>query len=266
MFSIGEFSKMAKISVKTVRYYDEVGLLKPARVDNWTNYRYYDTDQLVKLQKILVMKRAGLTIKNIQAILSGGDTLAMLQKTRTELTKRKRLLTEDIARLDLLIKNKGEIDMKYQATIKEVPEYTVYYKQGVIKDMNGLTEFVLGAGEEASAANPDLQCEKTGYNYVSYLDEEFANKDIKLEFAEAVEKAGRETGTIKFKTVEPTKVVSVYHQGSYDGLRDAYTLALKWAKESKLEISGLAREVYIDGCWNKDNEADYLTEIQIPVK
>jgi DNA-binding transcriptional MerR regulator len=213
MFSIGEFSKMAKISVKTVRYYDEVGLLKPARVDNWTNYRYYDTDQLMILQKIIVMKQAGLTIKDIQAILNGGDTLAMLQKTRTELAKREKLLTEDIARLDLLIKNKGEIDMKYQATIKDVPEYTVYYKQGVIKDYGKLEEFILGAGKECEAANPNIKCTKPADCYVSYLDPEYTDKNIRIEFAEAVEEAGEETDTIKFKTLKPIRVVSVYHKG-----------------------------------------------------
>jgi DNA-binding transcriptional MerR regulator len=266
MFSIGEFSKMAKISVKTVRYYDEVGLLKPARVDNWTNYRYYDTDQLMILQKIIVMKQAGLTIKDIQAILNGGDTLAMLQKTRTELAKRKELLTEDIARLDLLIKNKGEIDMKYQATIKTIPSYTVYYKQGIIKDLSELSKFILDSAEECREANPDIKCVKPDYGYDSFLDEEFKEKDIRVEYAQAVEKAGKETDTIKFKVIPETKAVCILHKGPYSELGKAYTFAVDYVRSNGYEMTEPPREVYINGCWSKSNEEDYLTEIQIPVK
>jgi DNA-binding transcriptional MerR regulator len=265
MFSIGEFSKIAKISVKTLRYYDEIGLLAPARVDDFNRYRYYDAEQLAVLQKIIVLKNAGLSIRDIKAILDGGDTLTLLEKTRADLVQRQQLLATTIANLDQLINNRGEIIVEYQAIIKNVPEYTVYYKQGVVKNMCELGAFVLGSAEECEAANPDIKCIEPDYSYISYLGDEFADKDIKLEYAQAVEAAGSETDTIKFKTIKPTKVVSVQHRGSYDGLRDAYTFALNYAKENGLKITEPAREVYIDGVWNKTNQDDYLTEIQLPV-
>ncbi len=266
MYSIGDFSKMAKVSVKTLRYYDEVGLLKPARVDNFTNYRYYETPQLIILQKIIALKQAGLSISDITAILHGADTLVLLKKTRTELARREESLKTDIARLDQLIKNKGEINMKYQATIKEVPGYTVYYKEGVVGKYSDLGTFVVQAGEEARAANPNLKCVKPDYCYVSYPDKEYREKDIKVEYAQAVEEAGEETETIKFKEIKPTKVVSVYHKGAWSGLGEAYAFVMNWLKENGLEPSELAREVYIDGIWNKEDEEDYLTEVQIPVR
>lgn len=52
MFRIGEFSKMSKTTIKTLRYYDEVGLLKPEAVDRFTGYRLYTTEQLVLLHRI----------------------------------------------------------------------------------------------------------------------------------------------------------------------------------------------------------------------
>ncbi len=266
MFSIGEFSKMAKVSVKTLRYYDEVGLLKPARTDVFSNYRYYDTAQLTDLQRIIAMKQAGLTISDIRAILNGGDTVVLLKKTKTELAKRHKLLKESIARLDLLIKNKGEIDMKYHATIKDIPEYTVFYKQGMVEKFADLNEFILRAGEEVGAANPNLKCIKPDYCYVSYLDGEYREKDIRVEYAQAVERTGVDTDTIKFKTIEPTKAVSVYHKGAWGKLGETYAYAMNWMRENGMEPTELAREVYIDGPWNKKSEDEYLTEIQIPVK
>ena len=53
MFKIGEFSKFSQVTVKTLRYYDQIGLLKPAEIDRFTGYRYYSASQLPRLHRIL---------------------------------------------------------------------------------------------------------------------------------------------------------------------------------------------------------------------
>ena len=58
----------------------------------------------------------------------------------------------------------------------------------------------------------------------------------------------------------------IYHKGAYSNLRDSYNKILKYIEENKLEIIDTPRECYIDGCWNKENEEDFLTEIEFPVK
>ncbi len=55
MFKIGDFSKLSRVSVKTLRYYDKLGLLKPAHVDHFTGYRYYSADQPPQLNRILAL-------------------------------------------------------------------------------------------------------------------------------------------------------------------------------------------------------------------
>lgn len=60
MFKIGEFSKLSQVSVKALRYYDELGLLKPASVDRFTAYRYYSADQRPRLNRILALKDLGI--------------------------------------------------------------------------------------------------------------------------------------------------------------------------------------------------------------
>ena len=52
MFRIGDFSKLSKTSIKTLRYYDEIGLLRPEYVDSENGYRFYTTEQLLKIHKI----------------------------------------------------------------------------------------------------------------------------------------------------------------------------------------------------------------------
>src|SRR5258708_6633314 len=69
MFKISEFSQLSQVSVKTLRYYDQLGLLKPAHTDSWTGYRYYTAEQLLRLNRILAFKELGFTLEQITRLL-----------------------------------------------------------------------------------------------------------------------------------------------------------------------------------------------------
>ncbi len=69
MFKIGDFSKLAQISVKTLRHYDRLKLFEPAWVDRFTGYRYYSLDQLSRLNRILALKDLGFSLAQIQTLL-----------------------------------------------------------------------------------------------------------------------------------------------------------------------------------------------------
>lgn len=265
MYRIGSFSKLAKVTVKALRYYDEVGLLRPSHVDRETGYRMYATEQLIPLQRIAALRQAGLSIEEVSAVLSGQDMAQALLKRRTELRWE---LSEAQGRLDRLefILKQEDIFMNYQAVIRDIPSYTVFYKKGVIPNYADLMSFIPKAGEECAAANPGLKCVTPDYCYVSYVDREYKEKDVGLMYAQAVEKAGKETDAIKFKTIPAVQAVCVYHKGPYEGLRDAYAFAMNWLEQNGYKTVEDARECYIDGCWNKENPAEWLTELQFPVK
>jgi DNA-binding transcriptional MerR regulator len=91
MFSIGEFARFAGVSVRTVRYYDEVGLLPPVAVDPATGYRSYGADQLARLHRIVALKELGLSLRQLQPLLDDLDPAelrGMLQLRRAELEDR----------------------------------------------------------------------------------------------------------------------------------------------------------------------------------
>src|SRR5512136_843400 len=69
MLRIGDFSRIARVSVQTLRYYDDLGLLKPVEVDRYTGYRYYTFDQLPRLNRILALKDLGLSLEQIAQLL-----------------------------------------------------------------------------------------------------------------------------------------------------------------------------------------------------
>src|SRR6478672_9936932 len=74
MIKIGEFSKVVQVPVATLRYYDQVGLLKPIEVDRFTGYRYYSASQLPRLHRILALKGLGFSLEQIAAVLAEGLT------------------------------------------------------------------------------------------------------------------------------------------------------------------------------------------------
>ncbi|MDD4689450.1 MAG: MerR family transcriptional regulator [Eubacteriales bacterium] len=266
MFSIGEFSKLAKTTIKTLRFYDEIDLFKPSHIED-NGYRYYSIADLNKLSMILELREVGLSINDIKTVLNGAELKSVLGKRASEIEKEIEKNHNDIS----LIKNilsridKGESVMeKYQAREITVPEFNVYYKHGVIENISKLVDFVLSAGAECSENNPNLKC--VGYCYITYEAPGYQEENVELEYVEAVEELGNESENIKFKISPEIHAIAVTHKGTYSKLSEAYAYAANYVKEKGYTISDKIREVYIHGCWDRENEEDYETEIQIPVK
>ena len=263
MYKIGDFSSMSKTTIKALRYYEKEGLLKPVYIDQNTGYRYYETSQLVEISKIISLRQIGLSIKDIKNILNGCDMKSILNKRKKEIKENLTIYTTQLSKINYLLE---ENNMKNEIFIKEIPSYIIFYSDGIISDFSKIPEFVLQAGAECAKANPNLKCITPNYCYVSYLDGEYKEKDIKIRYAEAVEEFGEETNQIKFMKTTPVTAVCIYHKGSYENLRQSYNIILKYIEDNGYEIIDNVRECYIDGCWNKDNSDDYLTEIEFPVR
>ena len=263
MYKIGEFSSMSKTTIKTLRYYEKEGLLTPIYVDFNTVYRYYETSQLLEISKIISLRQIGLSIKDIKDILNGYDMQKILSKRKKELEENITLFNTQLSKINYLLE---ENNMQNEIFIKKIPSYVIYYRDGEIADFSKISEFVLQTGTECAKANPNLKCMTPDYCYISYLDGEYKENNIKIRYAQAVEKAGIETDKIKFMKTDAITAVCIYHKGAYENLRDSYNIILKYIEDNGYEIIDNVRECYIDGCWNKDNIDDYLTEIEFPVK
>lgn len=267
MYKIGEFSKMSKTTVKTLRYYDETGLLKPEKTDPFTKYRMYTSSQLEKLHTIQALRQINLSVGDIKKILSGGEMEDILHKHKEKLGKELSAVKERISYTEFILSEKEEERfMDYNATIKEIPEHAVYCKKMTVPNYDAYFEIIPGIGRQVVAKYPDLKCAVPEYCYITYLDGEYREKDINIEFCEAVDCIREDFEDIKFKKTDPVKVVSVMHRGPYSTISKAYAYALRWIEENNYKASGNPRESYIDGIWNKDDKNEWLTELQIPVK
>ena len=263
MYKIGDFSRLSKTTIKTLRYYEKEKLLIPAFIDPNTGYRYYETKQLVELSKIITLRQVGLSIKDIRAILNGTDMKILLKQRKCEIEKNLVLYNIELSKINYLLE--GE-NMNNEIILKKLPAYSVYYKDGIIKDFSEITNFILSSSAECLKDNPNIKCVVPDYCYINYLDGEYRENNIKIRYAQAVEEIGIENDTIKFMNLEEVEAVCIYHKGSYDSLGNSYSIIMKYIEDNQYEIIDYPRECYIDGCWNKNIVDEWLTEIQVPVR
>lgn len=267
MYRIGLFSKMNRVTIKTLRYYDKTELLKPAFVEKTTGYRYYTSCQLPELHRIITMRQMGLSVSDIKKVQDGfdktsvlkrqiGKTISVIEENRLKLKKLKNFLKL----------KKGEMPMKYQCAIKSLPEVTVYSKRITVKNYDEYFQTVPEIGRQITMVNPDLELTDPPYCFTIYHDGEYKEENFNVEICEAVKKAGENTGTIIFKKIDSVKEAAcLYHKGPYKTIGNAYGFLFKWIDDNGYKVSGYPRESYIDGIWNCDEEINWLTEIQIPV-
>ena len=118
VYKIGDFSNLVNISVRTLRYYDEIGLLKPEIVDKFTSYRYYTEDNVVEAQFITLLKEVGFTLQEIidyKNFLNDFDndddgTNQFLLKKQEQISEEMKKLQEQYDKITVLRKKfKGKV-------------------------------------------------------------------------------------------------------------------------------------------------------------
>src|SRR5262249_37182576 len=129
MFSIGEFSKIAGLTVKTLRFYHDRGLLVPALVNDRTGYRYYDARQIDKARVITQLRGMEFSLEQVGEILNNcddeADILDFLQRQRRTLEERVRQYRNAVGSLDRIIQKEKEARMAVQNSTFEVQEKTL---------------------------------------------------------------------------------------------------------------------------------------------
>lgn len=269
MYTIGNFSKINLVTTKTLRVYDEIGLLKPEHVDKYTGYRYYSSSQLPRMHRILALKGMGFSLNEIKTVIDDEKTIKMileakLRETTHEMQNNRIRLMSIKGYLDGM---EGDNIMEYDVIIKELPECIVYSKRMTVPDYDSYFKEIPAIGEEVKAANPNLKCAVPEYCVIIYHDKEYRDKNIDIEYCEAVTEFGTETENIKFKKMEKVlEAACLLHKGPYETLHVSYQKLYKWMELNGYEKAMPDRESYIDGIWNKENPEDWLTEIQMPVK
>lgn len=263
MLKIGEFSRLSMLTIKALRFYEKEGLLIPAKVDEYSGYRFYETTQLETASAIKALRQLDFSLAEIRSCLDGTPLREVLLEKEAELKQKQTDLSIQLSIINYLLEDK---EMKYQAVLKEIPETIVYSEERILRDYSEVTSLVLSSATECRRLNPNIECAKPDYGFCEYLDGEHKDSDILTRYSQAVTKAGIGNERIKFRTLPATKAICIYHRGDYNQLGDAYAYIMNYAEKNGYEVADFPRECYIDGMWNKDNIEDWLTEIQLPVR
>ncbi|MDF2589420.1 MAG: transcriptional activator ligand binding domain protein [Anaerocolumna sp.] len=268
MFKIGDFSRLTRISVRMLRHYDEIGLLKPISIDNFTGYRYYSVDQMATVNKIIVLKEMGFSLSEISNLLEKDlDTKQII----VLLENRKRVISETIEqekekllRVESLIKfmNKENINMNYDISIKNVPAYKVISLRDIITAYNaeGKLWDELNTYIEKNNIKTFAPC------YAIYHDTGFKESDVDVEVTMCVNETIVETDRIKEKVLgEVSEMAVIFHKGPFEEMSLAYHQLGVWLSSNHYEMCGPTRAIYHKGPWCVSDSSEYLTEIQAPV-
>ena len=263
LYKIGMFAAMNHITVKTLRFYEEQGLLMPALIHPDTGYRYYTLSQMAVLHQITALKQAGFTLEEIAHIHTGADEEAVLLKKKAELLAKIADLTRQIAVVDGYL-SKQKNDLSAPVLIKTIPETTVAFMRIRLESYDCLFERMPEMGKLMEKAG--CECALPEYCFTAYPEAGYKDADILADICESVVAAKKENGDLRFKTLPEIQAACVFHKGSYRSFSESYETVLRYIEENGYEIAGEIRESYIDGVWNKDDERQWLSEIQVPVR
>lgn len=263
LYKIGMFAAMNHVTVKALRFYEEQGLLIPALIHPESGYRYYTLSQMAVLHQITALKQAGFTLEEIARLNSGADETAVLLKKKAELLGKIAQLTRQIAVVDGFLSGK-EARLSAPVLIKTIPETTVACMRTRLDSYDCLFDRMPKMGALMEQAG--CVCALPEYCFTSYLEPGYKDGDILVELCEAVAEAKAPAGELEFRTLPALQAACIFHRGSYAAFPETYETVLHYIEEEGYEICGPIRESYIDGVWNKDDESQWLSEIQIPVQ
>lgn len=271
MFSVGEFSVLAQVSKRLLRYYDEIGLLRPAYTDPQTGYRYYQAEQLGQLNRILVLKELGLSLEQIQRMLNSEISAAemqgmlMLKKAEIEQTLQAELqrIRKIEARLGAI--RRGEDEQALDVVMKEIPPQ---HALTVIQTFASF-EKALSTAQQIREALP----ERSGYGFLVLMchDEAIVEHDMRLEMGCLVENTEQRALTIyddlrlDLRYLEPVPLMATtLIRGGLEFIHAAYGSMALWAEQHEYRLAGMPRELTLQAPQWADGR-DLVTELQFPV-
>src|SRR5262245_44021488 len=276
MIKIGEFSKLVQVPVPTLRYYDQLGLLKPVEVDRWSGYRYYSASQLPRLHRILALKGLGFSLEQIGRALDEGLTpeqmRAMLRLRHAQISQQLADMQDQLVEVEVRLQQIEREDQLsgYDVIVKPVEPLMVALIRAILPEhhtvgarFGEVYEAIGPHVGEAIAPNPG----EGGETLVLWYDTEFKDHDVDGAAAFVLHCRVPERGRMQVQELPAAMMAATVHHGSYNTIGEAHEAVLRWIEANGYRIVGPDREVYL---YNRApirlDDPTYVTEIQYPVE
>jgi DNA-binding transcriptional MerR regulator len=274
MFLAGEFSKLAQVSKRQLRYYQEIALFQPQHIDLFTGYRYYTAAQLPRLNKILALKELGLSLDQIAEVLndhiSADEIQGMLRIKKAEMEQE---LHEELRRFRYIESRIRQIDIDgilqdYDVVLKSTPEQRILVTRTQLSEIAQMRQLMIQILR--------LLPEQIGSRYLKHMivishSVAYDTEDLDIEIGYVVDAAYDQTvtlaegTTLKVRSLEAVEAMATITRVGASRLGSAcYQALAHWIESNQVRIVGLGREVFLHLEANRDDEM--VTEIQMPVE
>ncbi len=270
MLTISEFARLGRVSPRMLRYYDENGLLAPARVDPGTGYRFYDVAQLGRLHRLVALLELGFKLEQIRPVLeeklAAGELRGMLRMRRAQIEQN---VSDERARLRrieahlLALEREQRMDTRdfivKQSEPVRLAEATAsapgYGPENIAPVFQPLFRQVWAYLRQAGVT--------PGMNIARYSDPaEDGTVTLHVGFAIGDQKVA-ETDQVRVVELPATPVAAFVHHGTMEDIAPAFEALMLWTIDSGHASSAPSRELYHH--WDEDNPAGHVTELQLPL-
>jgi DNA-binding transcriptional MerR regulator len=266
MIRIGDFARMARVSVATLRLYDEQGLVKPRSVDTGSGYRLYESEQLVDLHRIAVLKSFGFTLREIKSVLHDN----VKPEGMSELLAQKRKFAE--AQLQTEIQKMKRLELQIQIieglqtmTIADVqtltvPEITAVAVHLVIPTNDQAGAMIGPAFDHLYGSLHQQGIQPQGSCMTVWKSNPDTVTDEELDVVVPIEPGITPADNLKLITLPSQLVATVTHRGPFSEFQTCHIVLKEWLAANRYALGGSYREIY-----HTPPGDESVTEVQYPI-
>lgn len=250
-----------------LRHYDDLGLLKPAMIDEFTGYRFYKEEQLFVMGRITALKDMGFALADIAKIMDDYDNKEKLEQYLTKQQQELRKISDEteykLMLLDTARKRlRKEQSMSFDVTTKVIPKRyaaTVHMVVPHYEDEGILWGKLQECKTPLVPADPCLAA-------AEFLDKEYKEENVEIVVWMTVKGQYEDTENVKFKTLPAVKVASCVIKGSYEQMGEATATVASWIAENGFEVTGPMFNIYHVSPAQTSNPDEYVTEVCFPIR
>jgi DNA-binding transcriptional MerR regulator len=279
MFRIGDFSQLGQVSIRTLRLYDEMNLLKPAQIDKFTGYRYYTIEQLPRLNRILALKDLGLSLDQIgdllQRDLPPDQLRGMLMLKQAEMEQDLQAMQAQMRRVEARLKQierEGK-PSPYEVVIKFVEAQTIISSRRIVPDLGAMVDYRCEMYRALYRWLTDNAISPQDHELAIYYNTEYVETDIDMELGTPIERRTL-TGALASDIITIRELpavetmASVIHKGDMWDIGQAMVALYSWIGSHGYVPAGPYRELHL--FWREleidiEDFKNIVIEVQIPI-
>jgi DNA-binding transcriptional MerR regulator len=272
MFTTGEFSRLAQVSKRLLRYYDQIGLLRPAHTDPLTGHRFYHAEQLPTLNRILALKDLGLSLDQIRRMLSDqvstDEMQGMLLLRKAEIEQQLQSELQRIRNIEARLQSirDAESHSALNVVVKRIPSQPVLSVRAEVESL----EAGMAICEQVMNALPDSR--PYGWLFAILYSDGIDDGPLDVEVGRILQVdshapvALRDGLQLRERVLPPVQTMATYVvEGWTESIVTGYSAIATWAEINGYRLAGAPREIALQLPTTMGGD-DGVAEIQFPVE